>query len=348
MKKIKVIHLISTDVFSGAENVACQIINCFKNESRYEMIYVSKIASNQAILEERKIQYYKLKKFSYIEIRKAIKAINPDIIHAHDAKASIIASLFSNKAKIISHIHGNHENMRNASPKALLFKLASGGFHRIIWVCKSALDDYKFKNDVKNKSIILYNVINPNEIKDKIQKDQNKYDKFDLIYLGRLVDLKNPLRFLGIVNVLVKENPKIKAAIVGDGELMDQVLDYIKKNTLSDNIKVFGFINNPYKILSSSKVLMMTSRYEGTPMCALEALALGKPIITTPTDGLMDIVDNGSTGYISNDDNELAQKAMNLLTDNNTYEKMRKAVINKSKKINNINAYRKSIDLAYE
>ena len=41
-------------------------------------------------------------------------------------------------------------------------------------------------------------------------------------------------------------------------------------------------------MLHDSKVMLMTSLWEGTPMCAVEAMALGVPIVTTPTDGLCD------------------------------------------------------------
>lgn len=41
VKKMRVMHLVCTDIFSGAENVACQIINGFRNEDNFEMVYCS-------------------------------------------------------------------------------------------------------------------------------------------------------------------------------------------------------------------------------------------------------------------------------------------------------------------
>jgi len=184
---MKVLHLICTDIFSGAENVACQIINGFKNDKNFVMVYCSPSGTNETSLAEREIKHLKLDKFNYTSVKKAIKEFKPDIVHAHDIKASVMAALICGKRiKIISHVHSNHENMRKINIKTLLFNYFSGNFSKIIWVSQSAFDNYAFKNKIKEKSIILYNVINKEEIINSIEIDKNEYETFDVIYLGRL------------------------------------------------------------------------------------------------------------------------------------------------------------------
>ena len=63
-RPIKVLHLISTSLFSGAENVACQIINLFKSDNGYDMKYCAVIGKNKPALEIRKIPVLELNKFS--------------------------------------------------------------------------------------------------------------------------------------------------------------------------------------------------------------------------------------------------------------------------------------------
>lgn len=344
--KKKVVHLICTDVFSGAENVACQIINAFDNEN-YEMTYVSKLGSNKKSLIDRNINYYELKEFSYREVKKAIKSLKPDIIHAHDAKAICMGSIFSKSSKVIGQIHGNHENMRVLSIKTILLNLCSKRVNKFIWVSKSALDDYKFKNKIKDKSIVLYNVINAKQLRKRVKEDCNVYKKYDLIFLGRLSYPKNPQRLVRLIYMIAELKKDLKVAIVGSGEYDLEIKNMINALELEDNIDMFGFQSNPYKILCNSKLMVMTSRYEGTPMCALEAFSLGIPIITTPTDGLVDIINNNIDGYYSNNDEELKNKIIELLNNKDLFNNMKNNVLNKSNKINNINKYKKEISNIY-
>lgn len=50
-------------------------------------------------------------------------------------------------------------------------------------------------------------------------------------------------------------------------------------------------------------------------MCALEAMCLGTPIVSTPSDGMKDIVENGVSGYLTDDDAVMAQKLLKIMDD---------------------------------
>ena len=76
-----------------------------------------------------------------------------------------------------------------------------------------------------------------------------------------------------------------------------------------------GYMSNPYKALKSAKVFLMASRYEGTPMSVLEAMALGVPVVSTPVDGIADVVEPGINGYLEEEDDALAEKSGTLQRD---------------------------------
>ena len=197
-----------------------------------------------------------------------------------------------------------------------------------------------------DKSIVLYNVINSKEIIDKAKNDSNVYN-YDIVYLGRLTYQKDPIRLLNLLKKVIKKNQNINVAIVGSGDLEDDVKKYISSNNLESNIHYLGFNSNPYKILLSSKMLILTSRFEGTPMVALEAMALGKPIITTPTDGMIKLVENYKNGFISNNDNELIDGIIKLLNDKKLYESMQDYIKERNNVVNNIDEYIYSIKAIY-
>ena len=343
---MRVLHLISTSVFSGAENVACQIINMFKNNNDVDMYYVSVIGENKKILKDRNIKYIELKKFNLTNISKVIKEYKPDIIHAHDIKASFLASFFHKKAKIISHVHNNHENMRKFGLKTFLYNFVSNRFSNIIWVSQSALDSYYYKGKVLSKSIVLYNVINQKEIQEKVDIDKNNYN-FDLVFLGRLTYQKNPERLIEIAKLIVKDYSNFKMAIVGDGYLKENIEKMISDYNLSKNVFMLGFMNNPYKVLKSSKLLILTSRFEGTPMVALESMALGVPIISTHTDGMVDIIQHGKNGFLCDTNDEFKKHIIDLLSDNKKLNAIQKKALETSEEVNGIEKYKKEISNLY-
>ena len=345
-RPIKVLHLISTSLFSGAENVACQIINLFKSDNGYDMKYCAVIGKNKPALEIRKIPVLELNKFSIHDIKKAISEYNPDVIHAHDPKSAIASVIASRGKKIIAHIHSNHRYMRKISIKSFIFhfyieKMISD----IIWVSDSALNEYIFNKRINKKinSIVLRNVVNPYELKEIAENDKNKYS-FDLIFLGRMEDVKDPLRFINIASQVQKSKRGLKVAMIGDGALMDEVKAKINALDLGKNITIFGNLINPYKILLCSKILVITSRYEGTPMNALESIACNIPVVSTPVDGLLEIINKK---YLCSTDMGFVKTITTLLNDNGLYNKYKIDLITINNGINDISTYKRKITELY-
>ena len=215
----------------------------------------------------------------------------------------------------------------------------------IIWVSDSALNEYIFNKKINKKtnSIVLRNVVNPNELKDIAINDKNKYS-FDLVFLGRMEDVKNPLRFIDIISQIQKNKRDIKVAMIGDGSLMNEAKAKVNALGLAKNITIFGNLINPYKILLSSKILVITSRYEGTPMNALESIACGIPIVSTPVDGLLEIINKK---YLCSIDEDFIKIITMLLDDNGLYNKYNIDLITINNRINDVSIYKMKITELY-
>jgi glycosyltransferase involved in cell wall biosynthesis len=102
---------------------------------------------------------------------------------------------------------------------------------------------------------------------------------------------------------------------VGTGELEAETRQLCAELGLADHVHFLGFQSNPIKMIADSKTLVLTSRWEGTPMCALEAMALGTPVVSTPSDGMTDLLDDGINGYLTDDDEVMAEKLLAIMQD---------------------------------
>ena len=134
------------------------------------------------------------------------------------------------------------------------------------------------------------------KIKLKIKKTFFKKGFLNIISIGRLTDQKDHLTLLKSINLL-KRNFKLRLIIIGKGETENSLQNFIIKNNLQSQVKLLGYLNNPYPHLKKSDIVVLPSRFEGLPNVLLEAQYLKKYIISTdcPT-GPREILLNGKAG----------------------------------------------------
>lgn len=343
-----IVHLLQSSQFSGAENVVVQIIRMFNSDNNVKMVYVSPNGPIEESLKEYNVDYFGINKLNVKTIKTLVKKWKPDIIHAHDVTASVIAMMATvgKKTRVISHMHVNNANMSKINFKTVLYAISSIKYSKIVWVSKSCYSNYRFRNIVKKKSCILDNVMNKELILSKVKRDTNLYD-IDLIYVGRLTYQKNPERLVSVLKRVLNKKPDVKIAIVGNGDLFALTKSLIDKNAMNDSCRLVGYIDNPYKMIFDSRVLIMTSRYEGLPMTALEALALGVPIVSTPVDGMKNVVIDGYNGFLSDDDEVLADRVIELLDDVNIHQIMSANSRKQFDKFNNTKKYKAEMESLY-
>lgn len=337
-KKLNVLHLLSSNKYSGAENVACTIINNTQENS----YYCSLNGPIEENINEKHISFIGLNKFRVKDLKKVIKEYNIDVIHAHDYKASFLASFVGNNVKVISHLHSNFDFAKKWNIYTIVYNLVQKRFYKIIVVSKEILNDCVFKKSIVNKTEVIENVVDPVGIK-QLSKEY-KTPKYDLIFVGRLIDIKQPLLFIDIVNNLKKKNKDIKACILGQGDMYDSCKEKILADNLTNNINLVGFKSNPFPYVKNSKLEVLPSKYEGLPMSTIEAMILGVPVINSGVGGLSSMFKNYPK-YICRNMNEYIDCIEKLLEDKNEdYKKdCSKLIVN----FTDIDSYSKKIEKIY-
>lgn len=346
MKKI-VLHILNTGSFSGAENVVITMINGFRkyDPQQYKFVYVSLEGSIRERLKQEHIKYEAIEKVSRREIQRVIHKYHPSIIHAHDFTASIICASVAGKIPVISHIHNNSPWLRKVCINSIGYGVSCFKYKYMLGVSDSVFDEFIFGKVFKKKERIIGNPISITSVQEKAQIAECK-DSYDMVFLGRLSEPKNPEAFVEIVKEVKKQLP-VHAVMIGDGELKEKVASKIKKNGLQEVIELKGFLENPYGILGNSKVLCMPSRWEGFGLAAVEALALGKPVIATGVGGLPGFIDE-SCGKICSSKDEFIQESYYLLKDINYYQKKSQGAVFRANKLDNISKYIRNIEVIYE
>jgi len=133
-------------------------------------------------------------------------------------------------------------------------------------------------------------------------KIKNKFDERDNLvgYVGRLSEEKGVLNFVKAIPKILKERDGIKCMVGGDGQLQDEIERYLGGENLDNKVKLMGWIPHDElpDYLNELKLLVIPSYTESGPIIALEAMACGTPILATRVGHILNMVDDGETGFI--------------------------------------------------
>lgn len=335
MEKLKVMHVLNTGGYSGAEHIVIDLI-C-GNRDQCQCVYVSRKGKIQEILKKEGIEHHAIKRMTFYEIRRQIHRIRPDVIHAHDFTAGIVCSAFAKAVPVIHHLHQNSPWMKGKNIKSMAYRLSAQKASCILAVSESVMKEYVFGREFLKKTKVMGNPFDASKIRALAKKGEWK-EGCDLLFCGRLSVPKNPLLFLDIVLEVKKKIPDIKAVMIGDGELKHCVMEKIKNENLQHTIQMLGFMENPYGVMKNCRVLCMPSLWEGFGLAALEAMALGKPVIASAVGGLTHFVDE-SCGALCEGQSEFADRISKLLLSPDIYEKKSKGAMARSEKMDNATEY---------
>jgi len=87
--------------------------------------------------------------------------------------------------------------------------------------------------------------------------------------------------------------------ILGEGEERSALVALIRKLSVSEDVALPGFVDNPYSYLTRSSLFVLSSAWEGLPTVLIEALALGTPVVSTDCpSGPAEILSNGKYGVL--------------------------------------------------
>ena len=262
---MKIVHLVLSKSFAGIEQHVDELL---ANNLLEKPILIC----NNSIADDfdKNITIYKIKNisrrsiFGKNKLRKLLKNINPDIVHTHGSKTtSIISSINNNNYKHIATVHGIKKNKS-------IYERADF----VIGVSQRAIED------IKSPSKIISNWWHP-----KLKKFKTNTKKYALA-IGRLERVKG-------FDLLIESwaNIQTNLVIVGSGKEKRNLVNLINEKKLSNKITIIDSVNRNELLTfyNEAALLIISSRDEGGPRVALEALYLEIPVLSTDV-GHMDLI----------------------------------------------------------
>jgi glycosyltransferase involved in cell wall biosynthesis len=115
-------------------------------------------------------------------------------------------------------------------------------------------------------------------------------DDFVVGTVTRLHESKGNSYLVDAARLVLDQRPQAKFVLVGEGPLRESLERQAREHRLGDRFVFAGFARDVAAVLSSFDLSVFPSLWEGTPLTVFEALAMGKPIVATDADGLVDVL----------------------------------------------------------
>lgn len=302
----------------GGETFLINLIECVPKETNKIILFCNSDGDLVRILSEKGIKVYivnflnkKSAIKNIISIRKTLKKEKIEIIHSNGLLTSILFCIAG--IGVIRNnywtCHGQWYVLNRLTRKAL--KVCNKTIFCVSEACEKNLNSMGINNTIVSNlgiPVSIYHDADKGSLRAELNIDK---DTFVIATIGRFQIIKGQLKGVKAVERLIREKKKIKYLLVGDNvfkssmdeRYKNEVAEYIKKAGLKDDVLMLGERRDIKNIYKNIDLLLIPSDNESFGMVAAEALAAETPIISTPNDGVSEILENNSL-MIAKENNE--------------------------------------------
>jgi glycosyltransferase involved in cell wall biosynthesis len=320
-----ILFFLSGDITrsGGTENVACQIMNALC--LNYDITVISLTEGQKETFYHLSEKIHRISLFKslpsgvvhYFQIVRAIRnAIqNADILVDIDTILDIfsVPATIGLKTKLIAWEHFNFGESMGNRLRVPIRKIFTRMADYIVTLTKEDQNEYQRQFKRKKQIVQIYNPFCPIE-------HNSKYciNSRTLISVGRLASQKGFDILLNVAKLVLPKHPDWQWVILGEGPERNLLEDKIKHDHELLNVKLLGRVTNVNEYLLKSSIFVLTSRYEGFPLCLIEAKAAKLPIVAfSCKTGPTELIHDGINGYLVDcfNQNMMAERIEKLIND---------------------------------
>lgn len=281
--------------------------------------FISKLIYSYMLIKKKNIAIEKL--------REEIKEL--DLIIDYDMGLIRNIHKLNGEHRIIGWSHAGEGNLFKNKTKNINIKK----YKDIVVINEKMLIGYK--KNFSNSNIRfhkIYNFMDCEVVIDKskeiIRENLGSY----ILSIGSLTKNKNHSFLIKSFSNYIKKykNDTINLVIIGDGIERKNLEKIIKDLNLERRVYLLGKKLNPYPYIKKSEMYIQPSLEEGFPVVIMEAMILGKVVISSKTNGGLEILENGKYGLLYENEEELIKNINLILNNRELKENYEKKILIKS------------------
>ena len=256
---------------------------------------------------------------SFFKLSGQVRKLNIDVLHSNSRTTQVLGDLLSRYNKGISHVFTCHGFFK---PK--LSRRFFPCWGKAVIAISSQVKEHlllDFKLDEKKISVINNGIDTASfgdfSAREKIRKELGVNDGFLVGIIARLSDVKGHTYLLQAMRDVIKNYPRAKLLIVGEGKTGRALTEEANDLGIKDNVLFLAEAQNNRDILAAMDVFVMPSLQEGLGLALMEAMAQGLAVVGSSVGGIKTLIRDKENGLLVEpaDTAGLAQAMIKLLGD---------------------------------
>lgn len=252
-------------------------------------------------------------------LARLIQKRRPRIVHCRLFGSNWIAKPLATLLRVPVRINHDECNdaLRRESRIALAIDTLTNRWSSHVCAVSASTRDFLLHNErvAPDRVSVVYNGIDLDRFTPPRERPVKEH--FVVLGVGRLHPQKNFSLFLDVAALLLRRNHAIRFRIAGTGPEAAALRTQAARLGIANQVEFLGHVGDTTRLYAEADALLMTSRYEGTPLTALEAMAMRLPIVAPRLDGLGEMLTDGTDALLASPDNreEFVNHLEKLITD---------------------------------
>jgi len=238
------------------------------------------------------------------------KRLHVDVWHAHDYKTDILGRLLRrwHPMKLVTTMHGFTRETWKTRGYAALSYHALRRYDRVLAVSPLLLREAAEHGVHPDRLRLVPNAIDLSEYARKQTREKAKEqlglpaDEHAIGVVARFSVEKGVDRALRLFADLHQERPNMRLHLIGDGPQRAELKKLAGELGIARAVRWWGWQRDTRPIVEALDTMLLTSHTEGLPNTALEAMALGLPVVGTRVGALPQVLDDGECGVLLSED----------------------------------------------
>lgn len=317
MEPLKVLHIIGGGEFGGAERhilnlsgaidfEAVEITVCCLFNDPFVGIASSAGIKSLAFPMRHKCDFGIVGKLAAL-----IRNNGFDLVHTHGVRANLLGRLAARQAgkrKVITTVHSllekDYPGFFNCLANNWAERLTRSLTDHFITVSRELKEKLVSQGVPEDKVTVIYNGIvteefSPNRETGKARKKLDLDATTPLVgIVARLHPVKGHLFFLEAAREVLLQRPDVRFLVIGDGPLRPVLEDLAEQLGIAGQVIFTGFVEDVPSVMADLNLLAISSLWEGFGLTAVEAMALGVPVVSSEAGGLPEVIRHGETGLL--------------------------------------------------